>query len=248
MDKNAFYGYKENQAHYGYRSAILYKREGATKYQFLCASETVPFPFGTKETAEFNLMNSPVIGQAEGKDTTEQKEIELLYTRNNALLFEKLKDVVLDFMALTPQLVGYKFSGTIAFRPNDATNDIHRGTYTITPMDADSTPYFMARDEALLPLFFNTAIPDEISLASLESDATAVKINIGVKGYDKAVYKYDTIVSTTNKETGTKSDLEVTKGVAELPKTKGLYVIYAEPATADVDTYSGCFTTIYITD
>lgn len=246
MVKNAFFGYKENQAHYGYRSAILYKKEGETKYQFLCASETVPFPFGTKETAEFNLMNSPVVGQVEGKDTLEQKEIELLYTRNNAILFEKLKGQVLDFMSLTPQMIGYKYSGTIAFRPNDATNDIHRGTYTITPMDANPTPYFMARDDALIPLFFSTAIPDEISLAELNlKENEKVKINLEVNG-GTATFKYDTISPTTNKETGTQTTLAVTNGVAELPATAGLYVIYAIPSSAT--THSGCFTSIYITE
>ena len=248
MQKNAFYGYKENQASYGYRSAILYKKEGETKYQFLCASETVPFPFGTKETADFSLMNSPVAGQVEGKDTLEQKEIELLYTRNNAILFEKLKGQVLDFMALTPQLIGYKYSGTIAFRPNDATNDIHRGTYTITPMDADPTPYFMARNEALIPLFFSTAIPDEISLADLNlASGGKVKVNVGVKGDASATYKYDTINVATNKETGTQTALTPSNGVIELPATAGvLYVLYAIPSSTA--THSGCFTTIYITE
>jgi hypothetical protein len=203
----------------------------------------VPFPFGTKETAEFNLMNSPVVGQVEGKDTLEQKEIELLYTRNNAILFEKLKGQVLDFMSLTPQMIGYKYSGTIAFRPNDATNDIHRGTYTITPMDADPTPHFMAREEALIPLFFSAAIPDEISLSALNGEK--VKINVEVTG-GTATYKYDKVDAKTNKESGTLTDLTVSgDDVAELTPTAGLYVIYAIPE--NTETHSGCFTSIYIT-
>jgi hypothetical protein len=242
MQKNAFYGYKENQASYGYRSAILYREEGQSKYRFLCASETVPFPFGTKETTDFNLMNSPIIGQVEGKDTLEQKEVELLYTRNNAILFEKLKGKVLDFMSLTPQMICYKFSGTIAFRPNDASSDLHRGTYTITPMDADPTPIYRAREEALIPLFFNTAIPDEISLSEVNNKP---KINLGVTG-GEATYEYDTISATTNKETGSRTTLTVTKGVAELPAVADLYVIYAIPSTTS--THSECFTTIYITE
>lgn len=244
MANDIFFGYKENQAHSGYKSAILYKEQGETKYKLLCPSETVPFPFGTKETFEFNLLNSPVIGQVEGKDTIEQKEIELLYTRNNAILFEKLRGRVLDFMSLTPQMIGYKYSGTIAFRPNDATNDIHRGTYTITPMDADPTPYFMARSEILIPTYFADVIPDEISLAEVGSGD--IKLNLSVKNDDNATFKYDTIVSTTNKETGTQTDLTVSSGVATLPKTAGLYVIYATPSNAN--THSGCFATVYVTE
>lgn len=260
MQKDLFYGYKENQAHYGYRSAILYKEEGATKYQFLCASETVPFPFGTKETSDFNLMNSPVVGKVEGKTTLEQKEVELLYTRNNAILFEKLKDKVLDFMSLTPQLIGYKFSGTISFRPNDATSDIHRGTYTITPMDADHTPYHTARNDVLNPLFFNNAIPDEISIASLASTASTVDINIGVRGIPSGEsVQYSYTIITKDDETGREAEgaatpITATNGVIGLPKTAGLYVIYATPGKTSSGnnftkstTTSGCFTTIYIT-
>lgn len=248
MQKNAFYGYKESQAQYGYRSAILYKKEGETKYSFLCASETVPFPFGTKETAEFNLMNSPVVGQVEGKDTLEQKEIELLYTRNNAILFEKLKGKVLDFMSLTPQMIGYKYSGTIAFRPNDATNDIHRGTYTITPMDADPDPYFTARDLCKTPIFFTTAIPDELSLASdgtATGDTTTVNINIDINYTGAATYKIAKFGDDGKEETA--NTLTLTNKVASITEA-GLYVIYVEPASNDASSWSGCFTSIYITE
>lgn len=243
---NTFFQYKETQAQAGYKAAILYKEQGETKYTFLCASETVPFPYGSKETFEFNLLNSPVIGQVEGKDTIEQKEVELLYTRNNAILFEKLKDRVLDFMALTPQMVGYKFSGKIAFRPNDATNEIHRATYTITPMDAETTPYYKAREEVLIPLFFADVIPDEISISKLGTDATTISINVGVKNAGSATVSYEyTTIGADNKE-ATPKTIEASNGLIQLPKTAGLYVIYAKPSTST--THSKCFTSVYITD
>ena len=254
MKNTAFYGYKESQASYGYKSAIVYKEEGQSKYRFLCASETVTFPFGTSETAEFNLVNSPVIGKVEGKLTLEQKEVELLYTRNNAFLFEQLRDKVLDFMALTPQFIGYKFTGTISFRPNDATNDLHKGTYTITPMDADTTPYYFARTECLEPIFFTTAIPDEISVTSAVagtgSTGSNIQINVGTN-LSGTVYKYDTVSKTTNKVTGTKTTMTVANGVAQIPTTAvsadTMLVIYAEPPSNNT-THSEAFTTVYITD
>lgn len=249
MDKNTFYQYKESQANSGYRSAVLYKEQGDSKYRFLCASETVPFPMGSKDSQEFDLLNSPTKGSVAGKESSEQKEVELLYTRNNAMLFEKLKDRVIDFMTLTPQFVGYKYNGTISFRPNDATTDIHRGTYTITPMSIDTTPYYMAREEVRIPLFFANTIEDEISLASLSEGATGVSINVTLnKKVDGVKYYYDTVEATTNKETGTRTELTPAEnGTVELPPTKGLYVIYAEPATGDA-TYSGCFTSVYVTE
>ena len=248
MDKNTFYQYKESQANSGYRAAVLYKEQGDAKYRFLCASETAPFPMGSTDSQEFDLLNSPSKGSVEGKPSAEQKEVELLYTRNNAMLFEKLKGKTIDFMTLTPQFVGYKFNGTISFRPNDATTDIHRGTYTITPMSIDTTPYYMAREEVLEPLFFANTVADEISMASLASGDTTVALNLAlnIKG-SVATYYYNVFDQATNKEDNSRKTLTVdSDGNTTLPKTKGLYIIYAEPT--DKQTYSGCFTSVYITD
>ena len=246
---NTFYQYNESQARVGYKSAVLYKEQGDTKYRFLCASETVPFPYGTKDTFEYDLLNSASKGMVEGKNSLEQKEVELLYTPNNAYLFEKLKDRVLDFMSLTPDKIGYKYHGKISFRPNDASADIHRGTYTITPMGASEVPYFMARTECYTPLFFADVIPYEISLANLDSTTEAVPLNLGLVGnYQGATYKYETFSELTNRPAGNPSTITVDNGIGSLPRTKGLYIITAEPKTTDANTHSGCFTLVYITD
>lgn len=246
--KDLFFNYNESQAQVGYKSAVLYKKQGDTKYRFLCASESVPFPYGTKDTFEYDLLNSSSKGLAEGKNILEQKEVELLYTPNNAYLFEQLKGQVLDFMSLTPDKIGYKYHGTISFRPNDATADIHRGTYTITPMGASEVPYFMARKECYVPLFFADVIPYEISIAEL-GDADSVALNLGLVGnYKEAVYKYDTFSETTNRFSGTSNDITVTNGIGTIPKNAGLYLITAEPKETDKTTHSGCFTLVYITD
>lgn len=248
MENNTFYQYNESQAQTGYKSAVLYKEQGDTKYRFLCASETVPFPYGARDTFEYDLLNASSKGMVEGKNTLEQKEVELLYTPNNAYLFEKLKGRVLDFMSLTPDKVGYKYHGKISFRPNDASADIHRGTYTITPMGASEIPYFMAREECYTPLFFADVIPYEVSIADL-GEATEVKLNLGIVGNPTGVtYQYDTFSATTNKPSGSKQEMTVTNGIGSIPKTKGLYIIYAEPSTTMANTHSGCFTLVYITD
>ena len=248
MEKDALFQYNESQAQVGYKSAVLYKKQGDTKYRFLCASETVPFPYGTKDTFEFDLLNSANKGMVDGKNSLEQKEVELLYTPNNAYLFETLKDQVLDFMSLTPDKIGYKYHGKISFRPNDASADIHRGTYTITPMGASEVPMFMAREECYTPLFFADVIPYEISLATLHN-ANDVKLNLSLTGnYTGATYTYDTFSATTNKPSGSASELTVENGVGSIPKTKGLYIITAEPDSTDKETHSGCFTLVYITD
>lgn len=248
MEKDALFQYNESQAQLGYKSAVLYRKQGDTKYRFLCASETVPFPYGTRDNVEFDLLNSATKGLVEGKMSLEQKDIELLYTPNNAYLFETLKDQVIDFMSLTPDKIGYKYHGKISFRPNDATSDIHRGTYTITPMGASEVPLYMARDEVLTPLFFADVIPYEISLAEF-SDKENVSLNLSLSGgYKNARYSYDEFVKSTNKPSGAKKTFEVNDGIGSIPKVAGLYIIYAEPSEADKETHSGCFTLVYVID
>lgn len=246
---NSLTSYKENQATLGYGSAIFYKETGETKYKFLVASETVPFPLGDTETIEYSLVNMAAKGQLQGQYNTEKKDVELLYTRDNAVLFERLKGRVLDFMSVTPQKVGYKYNGTITYRPNDAGTDVHKGTYTITPMSIDTTPHLMAREEMKTPLFFIDTIAEEISIKELPTTDTGVKIAVGLsQGYADATFSYDTFNKATNRPTSIKTPVEAVNGVIELPKTKGLYIIYADPQTSDLDNYSGCFTTVYVVD
>ena len=164
------------------------------------------------------------------------------------MLFEKLKDRTLEFMTLTPQLVGYKYSGTISFKPNDATNDIHRGTYTITPMSIDTTPHYMAREEVLMPLFFDNSIEDEISVANYGT-TDKIKINVTLnKSLTGVVYKYTTMTASTKQESAA-TTIQATDGIIELPKPSAatMYTIYAEPSSTDAANYSGCFTTVYVT-
>lgn len=247
MEKDALFQYNESQAQVGYKSAVLYKKQGDSKYRFLCASETVPFPYGTRDSYEYDLMNSGSKGSVEGKMALEQKEVELLYTPNNAYLFETLKDQVLDFMSLTPDKIGYKYHGKISFRPNDASADIHRGTYTITPMGASEVPWFMAREDCYTPLFFADVIPYEISLSTLETTDEVVKLNLGLAGgYSTDEYYYQKFDKNTNKPTVERTKITVAKGIGSIPKTAGLYIIYAEPKTTDLLTHSGCFTLVYV--
>jgi hypothetical protein len=115
-------------------------------------------------------------------------------------------------------------------------------------MGASEVPLFMAREECYTPLFFADVIPYEISIADL-GDATDVKLNLGIAGNPTGVtYHYDTFSATTNKPSGTKSELSVTNGIGSIPKTEGLYIIYAEPSTAMATTHSGCFTLVYVID
>lgn len=233
MDNNAFYKYQEHRGQAGYKSALLVKTQSDSKYSMLVASETVPSVFGSQNSFEFDLLNSPVLGKIAGKLSLDDSEVECLLHRDNVYRFEQLKGKVLDFMYLTPDFVGWKFSGTITFRPNDAGADVLRGTYTITPMSADPDPIMDCRDLVEETLCFADAIPEHAK-AGADVNLSLVQANV------TATYK-TSLYDKVNKTWGTETLLTVTNGKATLPNMAGLYAI-----TASANGYASWTTTIYV--
>lgn len=164
ISNDAYNKYLENKGQSGYRAAILVSETGDVEggYSLLVASESVPTIFGSNDSFEFDLLNSPVKGKIAGKMTLEDKEVEVLHHRDNVYRFEKLKDKTLNFMVIDSQFVGYKFVGTVSYRMNDASADVLRGTYTITPMSADPNPVLDARPFCKETLCFASVVPDDI--------------------------------------------------------------------------------------
>ena len=232
MDNNAFYKYQEHRGQAGYKSALLVKEQSETKYSLLVASETVPSVFGSQNSFEFDLLNSPVLGKVAGKMSLDDKEVECLLHRDNVYRFEQLKDKVLDFLYLTPDFVGWAFNGTITFRANDASADVLRGTYTITPMSADPNPIMDCRGLVQETLCFASSIPEnalggsKVNLALIQSVAATYTTSL----YDNAT-----------KTWGTPATLAVENGMGTLPTTAGLYAI-----KATANGYASWTTTIYV--
>lgn len=166
MRKDAFYKYVETRGQNAYGSAILVKEQNQDKYSLLIASETVPAIFGSQGSFEFNLVNSKTIGKIQDKVTLDDKEVEFLLHRDNIYRLETLKDKVLDFLYLTPDFMGWRFTGMISSRPNDATAEILRGTYTITPMSADPAPIMDARSLVMETIAIVDAVPDSIQVGT----------------------------------------------------------------------------------
>jgi hypothetical protein len=205
----------------------------------LVASETVPSVFGTQDSFEFDLLNSPVKGKVAGKITLEDKEVEVLHHRDNVLRFEELKDQVLDMMYIDSQFVGYKFSGTVKYRVNDAGADVLRGTYTITPMSADPTPYLNVRDMILETLCFEGSIPETVEggtvdVSVIQATATASP-TFTIKKYDDTTRTWAVSTDLTVATTGGRSTLTVETGA------HGLYSV-----TANLTNYAPWTTTIYV--
>ena len=242
IEKNSFLKYQEHRAQSGYRTAILVREssDNATgKYSLLLASETVPAIFGTPETFDFDLLNSPVKGKVEGKTSLDSTDVECLLHRDNVYRLFKLKDKVLDFLYLTPDFVGYKFSGTITFRPNEASADVLRGTYTITPMSADPNPIFDCRGIIAETLCFEDAIPESIESTDT-INLSLVQKNV-IATYTIALLKEDGSIDasasglTVNSTDPENSTVTVTR--------TGLYAITVSDSE---NIYESWTTTIYV--
>jgi hypothetical protein len=233
IGNDAYNKYLENKGQSGYRAAILVSETGDVEggYSLLCASETVPSIYGSNDSFEFDLLNSPVKGKIAGKMALDDKEVEVLHHRDNVYRFEKLKDKTLNFMVIDSQFVGYKFVGTVSYRMNDASADVLRGTYTITPMSADPVPVLDARPYCKETLCFTSVVPDDIdkgktislSVAQTSAVVTYSAVKIGKDG------------------TETTEASAIVGNVFTAPASGGLYAI-----TASAEGYAPWTTTVYV--
>lgn len=235
LTENSFFKIKETRALSGYKSAWLYKDLELGKYCLVGATESVPYVFGDKDSFEFDILQSPTKGQVEGKPSLEPKDIEVLHHRDNAYRFGKMKGKALDFMTINAEFVGYKYTGTLDYRPNDAEADVNRATVTITPMSADATPVFNARDEIAETLCFASAIPATVKVGG--------KFDLSVT-QDVITPNY-TIVKIANdgKESDATASLTATNPKEATISEKGLYAITVSDPSKQ---YASWTTTVYV--
>jgi hypothetical protein len=233
ISNDAYNKYLENKGQSGYRAAILVSETGDVQggYSLLVASESVPSIFGTNDSFEFDLLNSAVKGKIAGKMSLEDKEVEVLHHRDNVYRFEKLKDKTLNFMVIDSQFVGYKFVGTISYRMNDATADVLRGTYTITPMSANPTPILDARPYCLETLCFASVVPDDIDAGK------TITLSVVQQGVNET-YTAKKIASDGSE---TEDNSVIVGKVFTAPAGGGLYAI-----TVSATGYAPWTTTVYV--
>lgn len=235
LNDNSFFQYKETRALSGYKSAWLYRDPELGKYCLVGATETVPYVFGDKDSFEFDILQSPTKGQVEGKPSLEAQNIEVLHHRDNAYRFNKLKGRTLDFMTINGEFMGYKFSGTLDYRPNNAEADVNRATVTITPMSADAEPVYDARSDIAETLCFASAIPATIKVGA--------KFNLSVvQSTATATYSIKKI-GANNAETEATSSLTATNPAEATISEAGLYAITVSD-TAKV--FAPWTTTVYV--
>jgi hypothetical protein len=235
VNNNSFFQIKETRALSGYKSAWLYKDAEIGKYCLVGATESVPYVFGDKDSFEFDILQSATKGQIEGKPTLDTKDIEVLHHRDNAYRFGKMKGRTIDFMTINAEFVGYKYTGTLDYRPNDADADVNRATVTITPMSADGTPLFNARDEIAETLCFASAIPETIKIGD--------KIDLSVIQQSATVSYKMVKIGANNAETDATASLTSTNPKEATISEVGLYAITVSDTARE---YASWTTTVYV--
>ena len=236
VNENSFFQYKETRALSGYKSAWLVYDANIGKYCLIGATESVPYVFGDKDTFEFDILQAPTKGQVEGKPSLEAQDIEVLHHRDNAYRFGKLKGKTLDFMTINGEYVGYKFSGTLDYRPNNAEADVNRATVTITPMSADAIPVLNARPEIVETLCFASGVP-----ATIKVDE---EFNISVIQKDIATVTYSMFkIGDNNAETDATASLTSTDPTKATISAEGLYAITVKDSAGE---YASWTTTVYV--
>ena len=156
----------------GYGGALLYRDIGETKYHILIPLETIPYVEGSVDTFDYDSMNCRSKGQVEGKISLDQKDVDFFWTRDNVRRLEALQGRVIDFMSVNGEFMGRTYRGTIKVRPQDASADIHRGIFTITPMSASTETLIDCRDLIQDTVAFINQIPANLVIGTNPSSVT----------------------------------------------------------------------------
>lgn len=181
-----FFKYQESRAQSGYRGALLVKEQSGEKYTLLIPLETVPSFFGSQESFEFNLVNSPVKGKVAGKMEMEDSSCEFLWHRDMIWRLEQYVDKVLDFLIVAGDYTGTKATGSFTYHQNEQTADVNKGTINFSIMSGDPRPILNCRSLIEEPLCFAEVIPEEVTVGD------NVNLTLVQKGV-KATYKTFTI-------------------------------------------------------
>ena len=233
---NAYWQFDENRARAGYKSAWLVKEAGADKYSLVGLTNTVPYPFGDNETFDVNILQGKGIGKIEGKMSYEATDVPVYHHRDNAYRFMKMQGKVLDFMSINGEFVGYKFSGTLKYKPDSAEASESMATVTVTPLAGSDTPVLDARNEVIENLCLANVIPETIKVGG--------EVDFSVKQADVSslTFKVVKIASGTNVETDATLTTDYTIEGNEITfKSTGLMAI-----TISADGYASWTTTVYV--
>lgn len=165
-----FQKFDDNRVISGYGAITLVKEQDATKYSLFLPGETVPCPLGSQDSFDYDILQSTTKGKVKGKMTIDDKEVEFMLHRDNVYRLNQLVGKVLDFLYVTADYMALKYTGTITYRPNDATADILKGTYTLTASSCEDKISIMdVRSLYMDTVAFTDVVPSSLTIGSEET-------------------------------------------------------------------------------
>lgn len=204
INETTFFKFDENRAKTNYKSAWLCKLPGREKYSLIGLTTQVPYPFGDNETFDVNVLQSESIGKIKGKYSMDTVDVPVYHHRDNAYRYNQLDDQILEFMSINSEFVGYKYTGTVEYKPDSAEAGEDMATVTITPISGSKTPIYDVRDLIEDTVCLKYTIPETISVNTdgngvidfaTKQDGTPTFSIVKISGEDNAE---ETMASNTN--------------------------------------------------
>ena len=169
-----FEQFDDKRAQNGIGAALYVKSATETLYSLALPLEGIPMVKGAPESIEYDITTSLVKGKIPGKTALEDKEVSFMAHRDSFLRLDDLIGQELEFLAVNADYTGWKYIGEINYRQEDASSgEAAKGTITITPKSADTTPISDVRDLLKPTVKFLNAVPAKLDL---ETATAAVNI------------------------------------------------------------------------
>ena len=137
-----------------------------SKYVLFMPLETLPSVVGSTNTVENDVTTSRVIGKIKGKKTIDDKDVTFLWCRDNIERLNQFVGKQLKFLVSYKDGTGWKFSGEIVYKPDDAgASDKVNGTFTIIASHCDDVATSNVYDlMAKTCIITNEDLPSEIRI------------------------------------------------------------------------------------
>lgn len=239
---NIFQKIDDTRANIGVGTQLNIWDDKLGKYRLLIPLETVPSVFGSTETVEVDLLTSSIKTKIEGKSTTEDAETEFLLHRDNLRRLREVEGKELKFLISYPDFTGWKFTGKVKYRANEATSDKLTGTMTLIVSSVDEHETEDVREFLAKTCIIDTPIPAILTLnKSASTDPYKVEISSTISEATFTATSNSSSIATaavtTSKSDNNKKELTIT------PVAKGYCII---EVTASATGYASWTTTIAV--
>lgn len=209
------------------------------KYRLFIPLETVPSVVGSTETVEVDLLTSSIKTKIEGKSTVDDVDVEFLWHRDNLKRLREAEGEEHKFLISYPDYTGWKFTGKIKYRPNEATSDKLTGTITIIASSVDEHETEDVRDVLAKTCVIDTPLPAALTLKK-SSDPYKYKVSSTISGATFTAKSTSDTIASADVPTSTSGD---TKELTITPKAKGYCIV---EVTASATGYASWTTTIAV--